>query len=265
MQFSELLGQVESLGEGVLALATPEDWRQGRAVFGGLQTALGLLAMRRLVPSVPVRTLQTTFVGPPTGDRIYVRARILRQGKSATHVEAYLLDGESPDADTLAVVLGVFGNARSSVVSLIPQMPVVTSENPKVFRYREGVTPTFTQHFSATWLHGKLPFRGPGEPKAVLELGMPGEAESNEYHVIALADFIPPVALSYMTTPAPGSSMTWMLEFLTDQVNGLPLEGWRVDAEMVAGADGYTSQSVMLWGPQGQPIALSRQSMVIFG
>lgn len=94
---------------------------------------------------------------------------------------------------------------------------------------------------------------------------MPGESESTEYHVLALADFLPPVGLSWLRTPAPGASMTWMLEILADKVNGLPMQGWRADAEMVAGAEGYTHQSVTLWGPQSQPVALSRQTMVIFG
>jgi hypothetical protein len=40
---------------------------------------------------------------------------------------------------------------------------------------------------------------------------------------------------------------------------------WRLDAELVAGRDGYTSQSVMVWGPEGRPIALSQKSMFVFG
>jgi hypothetical protein len=59
--------------------------------------------------------------------------------------------------------------------------------------------------------------------------------------------------------------MTWTLEMLTDSVSDMPLEGYRLDAEIVAGLDGYTSQSVLVWGPGGRPVALSRQSMVVFG
>ncbi|HVH33257.1 MAG TPA: hypothetical protein VM847_03985, partial [Tahibacter sp.] len=43
-----------------------------------------------------------------------------------------------------------------------------------------------------------------------------------------------------------------------------PAEGWRVDAELVAARDGYTSQSTWIVAPDGRPIALSRQSMVVF-
>jgi hypothetical protein len=92
------------------------------------------------------------------------------------------------------------------------------------------------------------------------DTGAAGEAQ-----VLALADFIAPVALSHLKSPAPGSTLTWMVEMLAAELGSLPLEGWRVDAELIAAVDGYTSQSVMLWGPGGVPVALSRQSMVIFG
>jgi hypothetical protein len=83
--------------------------------------------------------------------------------------------------------------------------------------------------------------------------------------VIAIADLIPPIALSHLRKPSPGSSLTWMLEFIADDFAHLALENWRVDAELVFAGDGYTSQSAMIWGPGGIPVALSRQSMVVFG
>jgi hypothetical protein len=58
--------------------------------------------------------------------------------------------------------------------------------------------------------------------------------------------------------------MTWMLEFLDDRIDELPLLGWRMDGELSAARDGYTSQTGMLWGPDGRAVALSRQSMVVF-
>ena len=45
----------------------------------------------------------------------------------------------------------------------------------------------------------------------------------------------------------------------------VPVQKWRLDAELTAAADGYISQSTMVWGPGGEPVALSRQSMVVFG
>lgn len=260
MQFSQLMKNIEC-SEGNVALELSPEWMQGRAVFGGLQTVIALRAMRTLVTDIPVRSLQTTFIAPPSTRNVTAQATILRRGKSATHVEARLMEGEN----LLALVVGVFGAARPSEVVRHLEMAPVECETPKTFRYFPGKSPTFTQHFSVKWLQGGMPFSGKQEPLVIVEVAMPGETESSEYHAVAVADFIPPVGLSYLKTPVPGSSMTWMLEFLCDDLDGLPMEGWRVDAELVAAADGYTNQSVMIWGPGGKPIALSRQTMVVFG
>lgn len=260
MHFSELIGTMTS-SSGEVALQIPEDWMQGRSVFGGLQAAVALTAMRTLVPDIPLRTFQATFMAPPASTNLQAQARILRQGKSAIHVEARLLEGEQ----TLGIVIAVFGAGRVSTVQRVPEQPNVSSENARKFAYLPGLTPTFTQHFDASWLRGGFPFSGNPLPEVVVMLDMIDEGNSTEAHVLAIADFIPPVALSGLKTPVAGSTLSWMIEFLTDEIVGLPLQGWRVDAEMTAAKDGYTHQTVMLWGPQGQPIALSRQNMVVFG
>ncbi len=259
MQFTDLLNSIQS-EPGVSTLSDPADWVQGRAMFGGLQTILALHAMRSLLPDTALRSLQTTFIQPSRSQRVRAVASVIRAGKNVTHAEARLLDDEE---NVVALVVGVFGAARDSAVNIKPEQPVADGSNPKTFRQLPGV-PGFTKHFQAVWLEGKMPFGGGDDTHNVVQLGMPGEQTCNEYHVVALADFIPPVALSHLRQPVPGSSMTWMLEFLGAH-EGLPLENWRVDAELVAAGEGYTHQSVMLWGPNGEPIALSRQNMVVFG
>jgi hypothetical protein len=110
-----------------------------------------------------------------------------------------------------------------------------------------------------------LPFSGGHQRESVLQLSLRDDGPVDETHVLAFADFIPPIALSMFAAPTPGSSLTWMLELLRDRYDDLGLDDWRVDAELIAARDGYTNQSVMLWGPRGEPVALSRQSMVVFG
>jgi hypothetical protein len=150
-------------------------------------------------------------------------------------------------------------------VRVTPKQAAVESAKPMTFGYMPGITPAFTQHFSARWLRGGFPFSGATLPQNIVELDLKDSGPASEAHVLALADFMPPVALSLLKKPSPGSTLTWMVEFLTDRLTHLPLQGWRVDADLTAGADGYTSQSVMLWGPSSEPVALSRQSMVVFG
>jgi acyl-coenzyme A thioesterase PaaI-like protein len=246
---------------GHASLDVTPDWLQGRTVFGGLQAALALRAMRTLVPDVPLRTLQGTFIAPVPGGNVAATARVLRTGKSATHVEARLGDGEA----TLALLVGVFGVARASTVSVVPRQAPVEAPKPLEFGYIPGVTPAFTQHFKVRFLRGGTPYTNARATDTVLDIGMRDAGPSTEGHLLAVADFIPPIALSHLKTPAPGSTLTWMIETLADRFDGLPLEHWRVDATMAAARDGYTSQSLMVWGPGGEPLATSHQSMVVFG
>jgi hypothetical protein len=185
----------------------------------------------------------------------------LRSGKSATHVEARIVDGDN----TLAFMVGVFGLPRPSAVTLRPRQPDVTPENPFEMRWLPGVTPNFTQHFKARWIAGGPPWSGIERPDNVIEVAMRDQGNATESHVLAMADFIPPVALSYLKTPVAAASLTWMLELLGEDVSSLPLDGWRIDAMMTAAHSGYINQSLMLWGPGGVPVALGRQTMVVFG
>src|SRR5947207_10768164 len=134
--FSALLSHMQA-SDGASLLEVPEDWLQGRTLFGGLQAVVGLAAMRSLAPDAPLRSLQVTFLAPVPGGPVTARARILRSGKSATHVEARIVDGDN----TLALMVGVFGLPRTSAVTLRPQQPDATPEDPVELPWIPGVTP----------------------------------------------------------------------------------------------------------------------------
>ncbi|HUR39711.1 MAG TPA: thioesterase family protein [Verrucomicrobiae bacterium] len=246
---------------GQARLEVTDDWLQGRTVFGGLQAAIALRAMRTLVPDLPLRTLQGTFLAPVGAGTVRAAATVLRTGKSATHVEARIVDGDA----TLALLVGVFGAARESAVVISPRLDTHALTRSVEFPYVPGLTPAFTQHFKVRWLRGLPPFTGDTEVSHALEIGLRDAGPCNEGHVLALADFIPPLALSHLKKPAFGSSLTWMLEFLTGRFDRFALEGWRIDAHLGNAREGYTGQTVRLFGPGGEPVATSRQSMVVFG
>ena len=257
---SALLARIESR-DGTATLDVPDDWLQGRTLFGGMQAIVCLAAMRSLAPEAPLRSLQVVFLAPVPGGRVTARATILRSGKNATHVEARIVDGDK----TLALVVGVFGLPRPSEIKVRPEQPAVTSAKPIDMPWIPGVAPNFTQHFKARWLVGGPPWSGMKQPANVIELALRDSGTATEMHVVAMADFIPPIAMSYLTKPVAGASLTWMLELLPEDVSALPLEGWRMDAQMTAAHSGYVNQSLVLWGPGGVPVALGRQTMVIFG
>jgi acyl-coenzyme A thioesterase PaaI-like protein len=260
MLFSEVLrgGEVH---DGVWSATAGDDWLQGRSLFGGLQAAMALRAMRRLVhPDVPLRVLQTTFVAPVAAGKVALRARVLRTGKSVTQVEARVLEG----GETAALFVGVFGRPRPSRVEVVPRVAVVEDEVHDDQRAPPGVA--FAQHFHLRRLRGDRLISGSRRTSAVLEVGIKDGAEAvTEEHVVAIADAPPPLALAFLETPAPGSSVTWTLEMLGGHLDGLSLDRWQLHVDLVAARDGYTSQSVFVCAAGGRPVALSRQSMVVFG
>jgi acyl-CoA thioesterase len=260
MRFSEILA-AGTTTDGVWSTAVTEDWLQGRSLFGGIQAALALRAMRRLVPpEVPLRVLQTTFVAPIPAGRVAVRSRVLRTGKNVTQVEARIVDGSG----TSALFAGVFGQARVSRVEVVPEVGVVKDEVGVDNTGAPGVA--FAQHFDLRRLRGDRLVSGSRRRDAVLEVGMkdPG-ASVGEEHVVAIADAPPPLALAFLEKPAFGSSVTWTLEMLDTRLGSLSLDGWQLHIDLAAARDGYTSQSVLVCAKGGHPVALSRQSMVVFG
>jgi acyl-CoA thioesterase len=262
--FSTLLARATDEGDAV-ELDVPGEWMQGRSVFGGLQAALALRAMRAHVPpQTPLRTLQITFIAPIAG-HLRARATVLRAGANAVHVEARLA---GIDGALAMLAIGVFGTPRTSAVSIAPVQPVIAAQETVVeLAYVQDVMPAFIQHFDARWLRGALPYTGSTERVHVVDVGLrdADDARATEAHVLALADFVPPIGLSFLRAPANGSTLTWMLELLADHFDHHAPRGWRVDCELFAARDGYTNQSVTLWAPDGSPAALSRQSMLVFG
>jgi acyl-coenzyme A thioesterase PaaI-like protein len=263
MLFSDVLAAA-TVNDGVWSVSVGEEWLQGRSLFGGMQAAIALRAMRRLVaPEIPLRVLQMTFVAPVGAGTVSVRARVLRTGKNVTHVEAAILDGST----TAAIFIGVFGAARPSRVDVVPPVPAAEDGSaPEAERVRPPSIVAFAKQFRIRWLRGDLPFSRSRRTDAAMEVGMVDTvAKATEEHVVAIADVPPPVALAFLDGPAPGSSLTWTLEMLGRDVTQLGLEGWQLHMELTAAKDGYTSQEVLVCGPGGEPVALSRQSMVVFG
>ena len=272
--FSEALEGLER-DDDAWQVVIPRSWSNGRTVFGGLQVALSVRAMRGAlqdalgagkgaVTDLPLRSLQTTFVAPVTaGTPVALRAEFLRSGRSATHARCDLLQDGKVACSTVAI----FGAARPSRISLdIPQPesavdPDALADSPVI----PGITPEFVRHLQLRWAVGRVPYSGHDEPHSTIFARLRDAHCSNEDALIALADSIPTPALSMLERPAPATSMNWMLELIGDP-GQLDRDGWcRIGTDVRAGADGYLSQTSVLWGPDGHAFCVSHQSVAIFG
>src|SRR3569623_1525442 len=79
----------------------------------------------------------------------------------------------------------------------------------------------------------------------------------------AAADCLPPAALKLVGGPAPCSSMTWQLNVLGAQPR--TTDGWwllRTDTDFAR--HGSSSQEMMIWNADGEPVAEQMQSVAIF-
>lgn len=250
-----------------------EDWRQGRSCFGGLQAALALVAMRRLTGvAAPLKVLQTTFIGPLSEPDVEVRATVLRAGKSVAHVEARLLQG----GETRCLVIGVFGDDRPSAIA-VPMAVREAPAGPEGLRdlpFVKGVAPNFTQHFVWRWATGGFPYSASREPFTRIWLkhrdATDATPQGAEIALVALADAVPSPALSMMKGLNASSSLTWTLELL----RAAPPQGgdfgsghdfWRIDSDVHQARNGYVAQTATVVAPDNTPVALSRQTVVVFG
>lgn len=263
MRFSEVLSSLTAVDGGQFEITVSEDWLQGRSCFGGLVAGAGNEAMRRLVPrDRPLRSLQTTFVGPAPAGTLRIVPRILRVGRAVTLAHCEILDA----GQVVATQVGVYGLARSSVVVVKP----TAADAPRAIdainevRYVPEKAPPFVQHFALRWAQGARPFTGTRSPSKVF-IHHRDSAPLSESHVVGLVDCIPTPAISMLAAPVAASSMVWTLEFFEDDLHFAPDAWWRIDTDIDAAAEGYVHQTGLLIDPNGRPVALSRQLFVVFG
>jgi acyl-CoA thioesterase len=263
MLLSQTLASMQPANGGWTAIIG-EDWSQGRATFGGLVSALGNEAMRRLIPvDRKLRALQTTFVGPAPAGSVRLEAKILRTGKVATIAESRLWSADQ----VAATFTGIYGADRASSVSFVPVpaplaagvLDLPDSVPPA------GLAPSFLQHFDVRWAEGSRPFTGTTLNRSKAYIRHRDPAALTESHVVALIDCIPSVILQMMTRLAPSSSMDWTLQFLRHDFTFAPDAWWRIDSEVHAAADGYSSESGVIYDPNGKAAALTRQLVAVFG
>ncbi|MDJ0919730.1 MAG: thioesterase family protein [Henriciella sp.] len=259
--YSDLLSSLSPQADGAITVTIPESWMQGRTTYGGLTAALALESARTLVDDIPIRSAQVAFVGPVGGD-IRMVPTLLRRGKNTAYVSVNTLSGEQ----VMGQCIFAFGKARDSSLSFndMPMPDVPAPETAPSF-FREGPRPGFTQHFNMKGVLGQPPISGSTEPTIGLWMRHKDDkAPQDATAVLAIGDAPPPAAMSMFKIPAPISSMTWMAEFMTDDIRTSPEGWWFAQHTAQLAKDGYSSQSMRLWNSGGQPILVGRQTIAVF-
>ena len=256
--YTELIAALVATDAGFSAHVTP-DWRQGRTTYGGLSAALCLEAAARAAPDAPpLRSGQFAFVGPAAGE-LAIETKVLRRGKSTLFLGVDLI-GEQGLA-TRAIL--AFGAARESRLAHV-DLPCPSAPGPDGAPdfFPAGRGPTFTQQFEFK-LAGGTPIGASGAPDFLVWIRHRDPAARSLAALVALADALPPPALTLFPERAPISTMTWSLDVLAQPSAGD--DGWRL---MKSRADtvleGYSAQDMAVWDSTGTPLIVARQNVAVF-
>jgi acyl-CoA thioesterase len=261
MKFSEIIAD-QTAEAGTI----PEGWKQGRATYGGLTAAMLYKSLERILPdsSRPLRWASFSLVGPSDPGPVEMVPRILRQGKNVIQGECHMLQ----QGEVVATLQAAFGAGRDSAVVIEPApMPVMkTPEESTLFPFVEGVTPEFIRNFELCLSRGAFPFAG----AEVAELGgwmryADEQGPLDTAALIGMLDAWPPTVLPAMKTPAPVSTLTWTLQFLRDRHERGMNDWWPYLAETDASGDGYAQTRARIWDGDGALVALSQQTIAVFG
>lgn len=259
ISFTEMIAGA-AFADGKLSLTIREDWMQGRTTYGGLSAAIcHEAAVRSFDGLPPLRSAMVSFIGP-AGGLVTGEARLLRQGKSVSFVEADVL-GEKGLATR--AVFG-FGAGRQSIFDQTflkaPTKPGPDGLEPYI---PENLGPNFSQHFETRFASGARPGTGSSEHEHFIWVRHRDNRATDLTALLALADMPPPAVMPMFKEFSPISSMTWMVNFLTDTPQ--TDDGWWLLSTSAENASqGYSSQDMMIWNRAGELVVTGRQSVAIF-
>ena len=258
--FGETLARLEQR-DGRWRFDVPDEWSQGRTLYGGMTAAVAWTAVTRAhADPGPLRSAQFAFIGPAAGT-LAIQPEILRRGRSSAVIAADC----RTDEGVAARATFVFGAARASVIAhdLTPRPEVPPPDACEPFHRTSRDLPGFLARFDYRLAAGTRPFSPAGRPEfAVWARLRDGTGDDPVAALLAFADALPCAAMAGFPKPAPISTMTWQI----DLHQPLPShDEWHLlwsSAE--ATADGYSMQAMRVYNERGAPLATGRQLVAIF-
>jgi acyl-CoA thioesterase len=259
---SSLRTLIENLVDdgGVCVVDAPAAWSQGRTLYGGMTAAFCARAASLAVGELPpLRSAQLAFIGPASG-RLELKVATLRRGRASTYVSVDCAN----ETGLAARALLAYGDGRSSEVAHdhveAPDVPPPEACAPF---FADGAGPAgFFQNFEMRLAGGARPFTGATPARMSVWVRFLHDAEVDPVvALLALADSLPPAAMTAFSRPAAISTMTWSIDLVHPIVAG----DWRLVGSTSEQADaGYSLQSMSVWDAAGRRLAAGRQTVAIF-
>lgn len=245
-----------------ITFAVSDNWKQGRTAFGGYSAALLLAGARQAASDLPpLRSVLINFTGPISSPPL-VSTRILRQGRNVVTVQTDAhCDGKLCAQGTFS-----FGVAQDSHVSQSHAAPQAQApEETEDFLPPNIPLPiSFFKNFEVKLIEGERPFSGAdrGYVRAWARHRDPAIWDQPE-GLMSIADVLPPAVFSKAKKIGPNSSMTWICNFMTEELT--TRDGWwMLENELSVASNGFSSQVMRVWNTDGDLVIEGMQSVVIF-
>lgn len=258
---ADILAAAEPVADG-FRVVVPADWLQGRTSYGGLSSALALHAAQSCEPDLPpLRSATVSFIGPLAG-MVTVTATKLRRGRTAAFIQADIRS----EAGLGYRAVFVFMAAQTSRLDVQGGLRTTLAPPAADATLYTGPDGFFTGNFNFLDVKHDALGTALGEMEWLRWARLRGrDGLDPMVELLAIADALPPAALKpFGKDFVPVSSLTWIVNVLTPAP--ATTDGWWL---LSAGSEhavaGGSSQTMMLWNADGEPIAQGMQGVAIFG
>ena len=228
-----------------------QHWLQGRTAYGGASAAIALAAAKAEVDGLPpLRSAQIAFVGPLAGT-VGATPTLLRRGKNSAFVG---VDIVGDDGLGLRALFLFMSPRESALAHNALPMPDVPMGDAPIDTAKAG--PGFLGNFEVmAWQRGHGSLHGWRRLRDRTAL-------DPEIELIAIADALPPAAMSLIDGWGPLSTTTWQVNVIDAAPSA---EGWFL-LESIAdqAADGASAQRMTIWNRDGRAVATATQSVALF-
>ncbi len=258
------IDEIFSLVEQGEAFSLPASWTQGRTLYGGLTAAMLLKALEvKVDPAKSLRALNIAFSGPTFPEQDFsIQTELLREGKSIAQWQARLIQN-----DVVCVqVQAVFGLPVKSELEINSFCAPDIGGLDKARFYPSENAPGFIHYFEMGQSQGEPPLAGGNSLKLGGYMKFREKPESMGIcHLVAAIDVWPPATMMQMKTLKAGSTVNWTMQF----PQPLPVMDASVFLEYQASIefsrDGFGITHAKVWNSHGELLALSQQTLIVYG
>lgn len=244
--------------DGGFHVAVPDGWMQGRTAYGGLTAALalqGTIEMEADLP--PLRSAQIAFIGPLAGT-LSIKIETLRRGRLASYIQADVHSEGRLGLRATFLFMNAFQSSLDFNQGAAPPAPAPEEAAPAVRRGGNFFTGNFEYRHA-------LPISERGTPEFLRWARLEDRSAIDPMvEILAVGDALPPAAMPLFDKPGPVSSLTWLVNLLTDKPS--TRDGWwLLSSASDYARHGCSSQTMRIWNAAGEPVASGMQSVALFG